>query len=172
MPVYRDRSDRRGQSGVTLIETMIAALILMGVVLFMAQLFGLVVIMNKNNGSDATKAVTLAEAKMEELTILDFADTTTDTTVDPPAATGGAGLTAGGSLTTRTAKYCDFVAANGAKVTVPADLSIPASAAFVRQWQIINDSATLKRIMVAVTSVRSFQYGTAPATTVVTFKSQ
>lgn len=171
MRTHRNRYNIRRQDGLTLIETMVACLILAGLALFTAQLFGMVVIMNKNNGSDATKSVVLAEAKIEELSLLVFTDTTTDTTVDPPSATGGSGLTAGGSIATPTASYCDFLDRHGTKITVPSDLSTPSNAAFVREWQILNDSATLKRIIVAVTSVRSFQYGTAPATTVVTLKT-
>ncbi|MBI3658527.1 MAG: prepilin-type N-terminal cleavage/methylation domain-containing protein [Acidobacteria bacterium] len=172
MLVHRELSGVRGQSGLTLIETMVSCLILTVVVLFMAQLFGLVIVMNKNNGSDATKAVVVAQAKLEELAILSFSDTTSDTAVDPPASTGGAGLAGGGSLTTRTAHYIDFVDVNGAKVTVPNDLSTPSTAAYVRLWQIVDDSATLKRILVSATSVRSFQNGAAPSTTLVTYKSQ
>ena len=159
----RDLSD---ESGMTLVESMIALFILLVGLLALAQMLAFSVVTSKTYGRDATKATASAHDKMEELAGLQFTDTTTNLTVAPPYPTNGVGLTAGGSVppAAPTDGYVDYLNMAGVRTTASA-------AAYTRQWEIINDSATLKRIVVAVTSNKSFQYGVAPSTTVVTYKT-
>ena len=164
---------RHNDSGLTLIETMIAMLILMVALVSLAQIFGVAMALNKNHGRDASKTTTFAHDKMEELNNLLFSptamDTTTDLTVNPPyPAVANHGLTVGGSIapTAVVANYVDYLDQNGARTTVVADR------AFTRQWQIQTVNATLLLFSVSVTSNRSFNIGTAPATVEVTYKAR
>ncbi len=162
--MHRNQSD---DSGMTLIETMIAMVILLFGLLSMAQILAFSVVASKTYGRDSTKATAAAHDKMEELTSLSFSDTTTNVTVASPYPANGVGLTAGGAIPPNdpAGGYSDYLNLTGARTTAE-------DAAYTRQWQIINDTATVKRIIVAVTSKKSFRYGIAPVTTVVTYKSQ
>lgn len=154
-------------SGMTLVETMIAMLILLIGLLSLAEIMAYSIVASKTYGRDSTKATAAAHDKMEELTSLSFTDTNTNVTVAAPFPANGVGLTAGGSVPPNAAVggYSDYLDFTGTRTTADA-------AAYTRQWQIINDSATVKRIIVTVTSMKSFKYGTAPVTTVVTYKTQ
>jgi Tfp pilus assembly protein PilV len=152
-------------SGMTLVETLIAILILMFGLLAMAHVLTFGTVASKTHGRDATKATAYAHDKMEELLGLQFNDTTTNVTVTPPFPSNGVGLTAGGSIppTAATAGYVDYLDTNGARTTA-------ALALYTRQWQIINDSTTLKRVIVSAVSNKSFKMGTSPTTVLVTYK--
>ncbi len=157
---------RLDQSGVTLVETLIAMLILLFGLLAMAHVLSFGTIASKTLGRDSTKTTAYAHDKMEELLNLAFGDTTTNVTVNAPFPANGIGLTAGGGITpgTPVTGYADYLDANGSRTTSGA-------AAYVRQWQIINDATGLKRIIVVVTSTKSFQYGATPSAVLVTFKT-
>ena len=75
-------------------------------------------------------------------------------------------LTAGGSISPNAAvaNYVDYLDQNGVRM-------VATGSAFTRQWRITNETATLKRFDVSVTSNRSFSFGSVPATFVVTYKS-
>ena len=152
------------EKGFTLVETLIALVILSFGLMALAQVLAMTLLMNKNNGRDASKTVALAHDKMEELGSLNFTDTATNLTANPPYPTNGVGLTAGGSIAPAATVdgYVDYLDDGGSRTTA-------ASAAFTRQWQIISDTANLKRIMVSVASNKSFKYGTAPVTVTVTY---
>ena len=156
----------KGESGMTVVESMIAILILMVGMLGMAQVLAFSVVASKTYGRDSGKTTASAHDKMEELTGLQFSDTTTNVTVAPPYSGDGTGLTVGGSVypATPTTGYVDYLGLTGARTTA-------GSAAYTRQWQVINDSASQKRIIVSVSSKKSFQYGTSPATILVTQKT-
>ncbi len=155
------------ESGMTLVETMIALLILAFGLLAMTQALVFSVAISKTYGRDATKATASANDKMQELTSLQFTDTTTNITVTAPFPANGVGLLAGGSIPPAgTANgYVDYLDFSGTRTT-------QAAAAYTRQWQIIDDGANIKRIIVVVTSNRSFKNGVAPSTTLVTCKTR
>ncbi len=144
--------DSKNESGVTLIESLIAILILLVGLLGMAQVLAVSVMASKSYGRDAGKTTVSARDKMEELTALPFTD---------------AGLTAGGSIdsTNPVSGYVDYLDLTGHAVSAT-------SAAYTRQWQIIQDSANVKRVIVSVRSNKSFRYGTAPSTTLVMLMEQ
>ena len=161
------RSDNsKNESGMTLVESLIAVLILSVGLLTLAQVLAFSIMASKTHGKDAGKATAAAQEKLEELVGLQFSDVTTDLTVNPPASTGGTGLTQGGSVypSEPVSGYSDYVDATGSRIEA-------ADAAYTRQWQITNNSATLKTIAVSVTSNKSFQYGTAPSTVLITQKA-
>ncbi|HSW38992.1 MAG TPA: hypothetical protein VLL97_05820, partial [Acidobacteriota bacterium] len=114
----------------------------------------------------AGKTTAAAHDKMEELVGLNFNDTTTNITVAPPFPSNGVGLRAGGSIhpDAPVAGYVDYLNHAGVRTSA-------GSAAFTRQWNIINESAFLKRIIVSVRSNESFRYGAAPSTVLVTQKA-
>ena len=161
------------KGGFSLIETMIAMFILVFALISLAQLMALAIVINKNQGRDATKATAFAHDKMEELTGLAFNDQTSNVTVNPvngiyPAT--GKGLLVGGNLppTAPVANYSDTLDQFGARTTTAANI------AFTRQWQITNPNATLKQITVGVTSNKSFRSGNGalPVTVSTTLKTQ
>ena len=159
--------DINDEVGMTLVESMMAILILLFGLLSMAQVLAVSLMGSKTYGRDAGKTTAVAHDKMEELTALQFGDTTTNVTVAPPYPASGSGLTAGGSVypSEPVAGYADYLSTTGARTSASA-------AAYGRQWQIINESATSKKIIVSVSSRRSFRNGTAPSTTLVTQKTQ
>ena len=158
------------KGGFSLIETMIAMFIMVFALISLAQLMALAIVVNKNQGRDATKATGFAHDKMEELTGLAFTDTTTNVSVSPFSVTASTGLSAGGNLppTAPVANYSDTLDQFGARTTTAAQI------AFTRQWQITNVNTTLKQITVAVTSNKSFRSGNGalPVTVSVTLKTQ
>jgi len=157
---------RSKESGITLVETLIAMLILLFGLLAMAHVLSFGTIASKTLGRDSTKSTAYAHDKMEELLTLEFGDTTTDVTVNAPFPATGVGLTAGGSVPPSTPAdgYVDYLDINGARTT-------SSEGAYTRQWQIINDATGLKRIIVVVTSTKSFRYGVSPSAVLVTFKT-
>lgn len=152
---------------MTLVESMIAILILLFGLLSLAQVLAFSLMASKTYGRDAGKTTAAAHDKMEELTGLRFSDTTTNVTAAPPFPANGVGLKEGGSIypSEPVAGYSDYLNVAGARTAA-------SSAAYRRQWQIINESATCKKIIVTVNSRRSFRNGTAPSTTLVTQKAQ
>ena len=154
-------------SGFTLVETLIAIVILTAGLLALAQVLTFTVMASKTHGQGAAKATAAAQDKMEELINLDFTDTTTNLTVNPPYTSDGVGLTEGGSIppTVPINGYVDYLDASGARTT-------SGNAVFTRQWQIIDDTTftDLKKIIVTVTNNRNFKVGENPSTTLVTEK--
>jgi Tfp pilus assembly protein PilV len=154
------------ERGMTLVETMIALMVLLFGLMAMAQVLAFSVVASKTYGRDATKTTAFARDKMEELESLSFTDVHANVTVNPPYPTNGVGLTAGGSVppAASVAGYCDYLDSAGVRTT-------SAAALYTRQWQILADATNIKRIIVAVTSNKSFRYGTAPSTVLVTQKT-
>jgi Tfp pilus assembly protein PilV len=156
----------KDENGMTLVESMMAILILLFGLLSMAQVLAFCVMGSKTYGRDTGKTTASAHDKMEELAGLQFGDTTTNVTVAPPYPSSGVGLTAGGSIypASPVDGYADYLDSAGSRTT-------GSSALYTRQWQIVNESASSKRIVVSVVSTRSFRNGAAPSTTLVTQKT-
>jgi hypothetical protein len=162
------RKKMSDESGLTLVETLTALLILLVGLLSLAQVLAFTLAVSKTHGRDSSKATAAAHDKMEELTDLRFDDTTTNLTVNAPYTSDGVGLTAGGSIppAAPVAGYVDYLDNEGARTT-------SGNSAYTRQWQVIDDATVtdLKRIVVTVTSNKSFEVGTPPSTTIVTEKT-
>jgi Flp pilus assembly protein TadG len=170
---------RHDERGTTLIETMIACLILLIVVVGLLNLFTAAMTTNQQQGNLATRTTEYAQDKMEQLMALNFNDSTTNTTVYPIATTGGTGLTVGGSVpqfdpyvaVAPVNLYADYLDDTGNLLTA-AQLAAGANFSYVRQWQIILVTPSLKSIRVAVTSnVPGVVQGQSPFTMVVCFKA-
>ena len=153
------------ERGISLVETMISVVILVVALLSMAQLMAISLVMNKNGGRDATRTTVFAQDKMEELGSLVFLDTTSNVTVDPPYPSNGTGLRSGGSISPAAPVpgYVDYLDSSGARTAA-------ANSAFTRQWQVIDESTKLKRILVSVTSNKSFRYGKIPETFIALYR--
>jgi hypothetical protein len=175
-PRKRKRVERSSEAGVTLLETLVAAAVLLIAVTGLLGLFPTVISQNETQGDLATRTTEYSQDKMEQLLALSFTDGATDTTVFPPAATGGTGL--GGAMaasatvgalppTAPVSGYVDYLDQNGTL------LSSSTGAVYTRQWSISTDStANLKTITVVVTSkVVKGPQGLAPSSTLVCIKS-
>jgi len=156
------RSGRKShrQRGMILIETMIAATLLLIVVSGLMNAFLVVVAQNQSQGNLATRATEYSGDKMEQLMALGFTD----------AGLGGAmaASTTVGSIppTAIATGYVDYLDRSGNTATAT-------TAEYTRQWKVTSDAtATLKTITVVVTAkVPRGTFGLAPSTKVVCVKS-
>lgn len=184
----------RSERGITLIETMVAAAILIIVTAGLLPVFVFGFQMTNQQGDVATRTTEYAQDKMEQLLSLSaknissegFADGWTDTTVFPSVTDGSTGCTntgtgicgLGGTMAVSSTMgsvppaapvlyYADYLDVNGNLLTSSA------GAYYTRQWSITTDSTgTLKTITIVVTSSQAAGVkGIAPSTTLVCVKS-
>jgi hypothetical protein len=171
----------RSQRGVTLVETLVAGIVLMIVVVGLLPVFVFGLQTTNTQGNVATRTTEYAQDKMEQLLALTFSDGTTDTTVYPAAANGCAGSTCGlggGAMAASTSigsippaavvtYFVDYLDVNGTLLTSST------GAYYTRQWKIsIDATQNLKTITVVVTSVDSPGInGLAPSATLVSVKA-
>lgn len=161
---------KKNSRGFSLIEVLIASLILAVVAVGVLGLFSVAVLRNTTAGDHGTRVTEYAQDKMEQLMGLGFSDTASDTTSYPTAATGGTGLTAGGGLTSTApvTNYVDYIKYDG----TPSASST--NAAYIRMWQIADDvsgAATLKTITVRVQKISEVKGEVLPFTVLVCQKS-
>jgi type II secretory pathway pseudopilin PulG len=133
-----------GEGGFSLVETMVATMLLATALVTTAQL--MIVATRANMASQkSTFAATLAQEKMEQLRGLAWGfddlglplnDYTSDLTVDPAAATGGTGLTPspGNSLSSNMTGYVDYLDRHGN--TLGGGANPVANTAYVRRWSV------------------------------------
>jgi hypothetical protein len=176
------------QLGMSLLETMMALLILLVVTVGVMSVAAIAVETTENQGHLQSRAAEYAQDKMEQLISLAYGDgdppatSGTDTTVfpacAPPACTTGTGLAAGGSsdptapVSTPGNGYVDYLDRSGNPTTVDGNWY------YIRVWLIDQPSGTtnLKRITVTA-QVRSSVGGTGsgagalPTATVVSLKT-
>jgi Tfp pilus assembly protein PilV len=172
---YKRRLRRRkGERGVTLVETVIAAAVLLIGISGVLGLFTVAISQDSAGGDFSTRAAVFAQDKMEQLLALNFNDSSSNTTVYPTAASGGTGLggvmagsaTVGGiNPASPTASYVDYLDAGAQQTTA-------AGASFMRQWKITTDSTgNVKTITVLTTVVGWNGRGLAPSATLVSATS-
>lgn len=152
-------TSRKSQSGIALIETMIALAVLLIVAVGVMSLAAISMSTTENQGHLQARTAEYAQDKMEQLLALTFCDGQTDTTVFPAAPTGGTGLgdctnkssatptpSAGGGLNVNApvAGYVDYVDGNGNPVASSANWQ------YIRIWQISVPAGTtlLKQVSV------------------------
>jgi uncharacterized membrane protein len=169
---------------MSLIELMVALGILLVVSIGILSMAMISMTTTENQGHLAARTAEYAQDKMEQLMGLAFTDcqagspaaqctdtTTIDTTANSYSlGTGGTGLAAGGSLTTTTLGYVDYLDGNGNPLGGGA--TAPSNWSYARLWVITDISATLKQISVQV-NARSGVGGpsVAPNATVTALKS-
>ena len=166
MKQRRINTTRGSQAGFSLLELMVAMVILLVGVLAITSVLTVALASSVKQGS-SSRTTELCQDKMEQLLALSFTDASSDTTQFPTAAAGGTGLAAGGGTSTSApvAGYVDYLDATG-------NLTTANRAAFTRVWQIVDTSATLKTITVVTTAVATpGSTGSPPSTTLVSMKS-
>ena len=137
------RGDRCGESGSSLVEVLIAALIMATGVVAMVRLLSIAVDSNVAARS-RTFATVLATQKIEQLRALAWTidragalieDLTTNTATAPESSGGtGLQLSPPNALTQNTAGFVDHLDARGA--VVGAGTEAPARAVYTRRWSI------------------------------------
>jgi prepilin-type N-terminal cleavage/methylation domain-containing protein len=164
----------RPDGGFTILEVLIAMLLLAIMALGVAQLFG-VAIQATTGARHQTSTTILAAQKMEQLrsltwgladdgTGLPVSDTTTDLTQEPPSS-GGGGLnpSPATSLDANTPGYVDYLDVRGQRVGTGA--TPPGAAVFIRRWNIrplpTNPNNTLILQVLVTTVTREAQVGGA-----------
>ncbi|HUF47942.1 MAG TPA: prepilin-type N-terminal cleavage/methylation domain-containing protein [Vicinamibacterales bacterium] len=167
--VSTDRS-----AGFTLVEVLVAMLIIMVMALGTAQLFA-VSIRATHAARNQTATTALASQKLEQLRALTWGfdaagsglpvtDTTTNLSQDPPT-NAGAGLNPSppGTLNQNTAGYVDFLDARG--LWVGTGTQPPATAMFIRRWSIeplpTNPNNTLVLQVLVTTVARDLEMAAA-----------
>jgi len=160
------RSSVVSETGSSLIEVLVATVIMVTGLLGMSQLFLLSTMNNTSSRSD-TYSTVLAEQKMEQLRALAYgfdmaglpvSDISTDTSVSPPTGDGGTGLqpSPASALQTNTVGFVDHV--NGQGVIVGNGVNPPGSAVYTRRWSVdplpTNPNNTIV-LQVLVTPIRN-----------------
>src|SRR5215469_4605135 len=145
----RFRKARNSESGMTLIETVIALALLLVVAVGVLGLGGIALATTENQGHLVARTAEYAQDKMEQLLALTFCDATSDTTVLPTSSSGGQGLagcaaplntngTGVGGNSNPSAPVAGFVDyLDGSGNLLPAvGGAAPAGWKYVRVWQI------------------------------------
>ena len=179
---YLSRS-RKSETGLTIMETVIALVMLLIVAGGVMGLAAVAVSTTETQGHLAARTAEYSQDKMEQLLALHFCDGQTDTTQFPAVNTGGTGLagctnlaapvptaTAGGGLSTTapTASYVDYLDASGNLVASTGQWE------YIRVWQISvpAGSVGLKQITVLTKANRSIGgNAVVPQSTVVALKT-
>jgi len=186
----------RSERGVTLIETTMAALILIIVAVGLLPVFIVGTQTTYAQGDVATRVTEYAQDKMEQLLSLNkdniasdgFNDGQTDTTVFPAAVSGYSGTTSctgvspnicglGGSMNPNSTVgsvppaapvtyFVDYLDSNGNLLTSST------GAYYTRQWSVSTDSTgNLKTITIVVTTTGGGVKGAAPSAMLVSIKA-
>jgi Tfp pilus assembly protein PilV len=165
------------QRGLSLIETMIAVLILLIGIVSVMSLFTVAVTQNANQGEFATRTTEYGQDKMEQLLTLSFTDSATNTAVYPSVSSGGtglgSGLTAGNTVgsvdtTAPATGYVDYLDAQGTLLT-----GSISGWFYKRQWSIsLNGAGTVKTVTVVVITKTQAGAGKPPSTRLVSYKTK
>jgi hypothetical protein len=159
--------------GVTLVETMVAVLITLVGVFSLGTVIFEATVVNKNQGTENTRATIYAQDKIENLLALDFAACTQSSTSQPASCntTGISGsgwtqgLLTGGAIAPVQATcpttgpqigYIDFLDGAGQRISGASCSAVTGvTIAYIRQWQIADVASSgpaLKQVTVAVYS--------------------
>jgi type II secretory pathway pseudopilin PulG len=134
---------RTNQSGFSLLETLVATVLLAGGVLATAQMFILAARGNQS-ANRSTYTATLAQEKMEQLRSLTWGfdqaglpvqDYVSNTAVDPPLD-NGVGLTPSpdNSLSANVDGYVDYIDRDG--VSLGGGAQVPDGTIYIRRWSV------------------------------------
>jgi Tfp pilus assembly protein PilV len=176
MKVQNISRNRKHERGISLLETVIAAALMIIGIGGVMSLFTVGASKNMSQGTQASRCTEYAQDKMEQLMALSFSDTNSDTTVIPTytnTLATGTGLTSGGSVypSAATTGYVDYVT-EGSGTGAAIYSTQQTNSAYMRQWSIVLNStdSNIKTITVSVKSLQSVVPGAAPTTTLVSMK--
>jgi type II secretory pathway pseudopilin PulG len=184
----RFRKARNSESGMTLIETVIALALLLVVAVGVLGLGAIALATTENQGHLMARTAEYAQDKMEQLLALKFCDATSDTTVLPTSSAGGQGLAGcaaplnnngtgiGGSSdpTAPVAGFVDYLDDSGNLLPTGTGGVAPNAWKYIRAWQISSANAanTVKQITVTVRVSRQIaSAGALPQSTVTALKA-
>ncbi len=143
-----------GQSdaGSSLAETMVATVLLAVVIGGLGSMGVMGMMTTENQGHLAARTTEYAQDKMEQLLVLAWGDSTSDTRVFPATDAGGTGLAVGGNSNPASpvAGYADYLDKSGTLVAGVAGAP-PATWYYKRVWAVSSPAANLKQIVVTVT---------------------
>jgi prepilin-type N-terminal cleavage/methylation domain-containing protein len=160
-----------GESGFTLVEVMVALVLTLIITVGLLMVDGVATKTTENFGHLSARATEYAQDKMEQLQILAYGNTTTNTALFPAAPTGGTGLAVGGSPNPATpvAGYVDYLSQAGD--ILPSGGGPPANWYYIRVWEITSPATNLKQITVTAAIRTGFAGGHAMRSTVSCLKS-
>jgi hypothetical protein len=159
-------------AGSSLVETMVATALLLVVVGGLGSMGVVGMMTTENQGHLAARTTEYAQDKMEQLLVLSWGDSTSDTRVFPAAETGGTGLAIGGNSNPASpvAGYADYLNKAGTLVAGVAGAP-PADWYYKRVWQVSLPAANLKQIAVTVTVKSSLGHAMPAKSTVTALKT-
>ena len=169
------------ERGTTLIETSIAAGILLVVTVGLLSMAALATTYTENHGHLEARTTEYAQDKMEQLLTLAYTDVTSNTVVFPAVNFGGTGMSIGGGTDTANPVngYVDWLAQNGDYLGGGA--AAPDDWFYERVWEICylqaDDSCAttpvtnIKRITVTATVRSAVGSALIPKSTVVVLKT-
>jgi prepilin-type N-terminal cleavage/methylation domain-containing protein len=140
------------QSGMTLIETVIALAILLIIAAGVMTVAVVSTTTTENQGNLGARTAEYAQDKIEQLIGLTYTDAVTDTTQFPAANSGGTGLSVGGSsdpgtpVSTPGTGYVDYLCVDGTPVGGAGCTA--ANWYYIRVWQISQYATNVKQITV------------------------
>ena len=165
----RSRKTRSSQSGLTLVETVVALGLLLTVSVGLLGLAAMAMATTENQGHLQARTAEYAQDKMEQLLALKFCDASSDTTLLPTSTSGGQGLAGcpvplvspatgsggvGGSSDPNApvVGYVDYLDNSGNLLVTGNGGAPPAGWKYLRAWQISSANAanTVKQITVTV----------------------
>jgi hypothetical protein len=163
---------RSAESGSSLIETVVATAILLVVFGGVASMGIVAMTTTENQGHLGARTTEYAQDKMEQLLVLAYSDTTSDTRVFPATNSGGTGLAVGGNSnpTNPAANYVDYLDQNG-NLLAASGTTAPAGWFYKRVWQITNPSTNLKQVTVTAIVAASLGRKEPPQSTVTALKT-
>jgi type II secretory pathway pseudopilin PulG len=173
--------------GFSLFETIMALGILAVVAAGVLPMALIAVTTTENQGHLLARTTEYAQDKLEQLQVLAFNDSTSDTRTFPATNSGGTGLTPGGSADTAApvASYVDYLDINGNVLAAPGG-NPPDTWFYRRAWQIsmvaannpscpllLSPNGCLKRITVSATvrAAAAGGLGLTPRATVSSLKT-
>ena len=166
---------RRRQGGSTLIETMVATVLMFVVAAGVMALAATSLATSENQGHLAARTSEYCQDKLEQLLALSFNDSASDTTTIPTSSLGGTGLAIGGSsnASSPVAGYVDYLDITGNILTVSGSTA-PSGWYYVRVWSIAAGpaGATNSKLITVTTQVDApiGAVGAVPQSTVAALK--
>ena len=137
-------SVRSSERGVTLVETMIAVLVAFVVMASLGAVIFSAMVANKDQGTEVTRMTALAQEKVEQLSRLTYADTSTNTTLITDTG-WSIGLTANSATdltqlsacpTGSNVGYVDFLDNTGQPLAGACSTELATAWGYQRRWQI------------------------------------
>jgi hypothetical protein len=167
------RQTPRGETGFSLIETVMALSLLLVVALGLLPLGIIATTTTENQGHLMARTTEYAQDKIEQLMALSYGDSTSDTRVFPATDTDGSGLTIGGSVdpAAPVELYVDYLDLNGTLIPTEGT-EVPEGWFYKRVWEVSSPSANLKRIEVtAIVKTAVGGFGRVPQSSISVLKT-